>query len=122
MLGMNQFPFWMRRLNKLWLLLILIGFLSGCAHHYATENYADPYGFFFGIWHGIIFPFALIANIVSWILSIFNIDFLSSVQIIGRPNTGWPYYVGFVFGLILDSDGVVKTHDREPPAQNNANP
>jgi len=81
-------------------IFITLLLLSGCAKHYTFEAYSDPYGFFSGIWHGFIFPYALIANIVSWALSLFGISFLADVQIIGRPNTGFFfYYIGFFLGL-----------------------
>lgn len=81
-------------------ILIVCSLLSGCAHHFAPENFPDPYGFFSGIWHGFIFPLTLSVNLLSWLLSLFGIDFLSDIQIIGRPNTGvFFYYIGFVFGL-----------------------
>jgi hypothetical protein len=72
--------------------------LTGCAHHYTPEAVSEPYGLFSGIWHGLIFPYALL--FVSWLLSLFDIHFLSRVEIIGRPNTGlFFYYIGFVLGL-----------------------
>lgn len=40
--------------------------LSGCAQHYTQEAVSDPYGFFSGIWHGVIAPYACIINVVSW--------------------------------------------------------
>ncbi len=74
--------------------------LGGCAQHYSSGVVSDPYGFFSGIWHGFLFPYSLLANIISWLLSLIGIDFLSGVQIIGRPNTGVLfYYIGFVMGL-----------------------
>ncbi|HAO99061.1 MAG TPA: hypothetical protein DCQ83_03335 [Fibrobacteres bacterium] len=73
--------------------------LASCATHYTPEAIASPYGFFFGIWHGMIFPFSLLANIISWFLSLFDVHVLQSVQIFGRPNTGFFYYFGFVIGL-----------------------
>ena len=83
--------------------LFLIGtllLLSSCAKHYTFEAYSDPYGFVSGIWHGLIFPYALVINMVSWALSLFSIGFLTDVQIIGRPNTGlFFYYIGFFLGL-----------------------
>lgn len=78
-------------------LLGLLVLLSGCAHHYAPEALADPYGFFSGIWHGIALPYSLICNIVS----LFGFHFLSDIQIIGRPNTGLFYYLGFFLGISL---------------------
>jgi hypothetical protein len=77
--------------------------LTGCAHHYLPENFSDPYGFFSGIWHGLLFPLTLSVNIFSWILSLLGISFLEDIQIIGRPNTGLWYYVGFFLGLLSTS-------------------
>lgn len=68
------------------LALILILMLSGCAHHYAGVS--EPYGFFSGFWHGLIFEFSLIGYL-----------FIDGVYIIGEPNTGFFYYTGFVLGL-----------------------
>lgn len=73
--------------------------LAGCAHHYVGNTETDPYGFFSGIWHGIVFPFAICVNLVSWVLSLFGSSFLQSIEIIGRPNTGVFYYFGFILGL-----------------------
>jgi hypothetical protein len=60
--------------------------VSGCAHHYVGVY--EPYGFFSGFWHGLIFEFSLIGYL-----------FFDSVYIIGKPNTGFFYYVGFALGL-----------------------
>lgn len=79
--------------------------LSGCASHYAPDYVPDPYGLFSGIWHGMLFPIALLANLVSWSVSLVGISFLDSIQIIGRPNTGFWYYVGFLIGLCGYSTG-----------------
>jgi hypothetical protein len=74
--------------------------LAGCAHHYTVATSSDPYGFFSGLWHGIVFPFALLTNVLSWLLALVGIAFLSSIEIVGRPNTGvFFYYVGFALGL-----------------------
>jgi len=62
--------------------------LAGCAHHFSPDALHDPYGFFSGIWQGMIFPFSVIGCI-----------FFDSVEIIGRPNIGFFYYVGFAIGL-----------------------
>jgi hypothetical protein len=73
--------------------------LSGCAAHYSPDSVSDPYGLFSGIWHGIVFPLALMTIIVSWLLSWVGVTLLDGIQIIGRPNTGFGYYVGFALGL-----------------------
>jgi hypothetical protein len=85
------------------LMIFLLIVLTGCAHHYLPETFADPYGFFSGIWHGAIFSITLMVNILSWLLSLVGITFLDDIQIIGRPNTGIWYYVGFFLGLVTNS-------------------
>ena len=83
--------------------------IAGCARHYTSEAYAEPYGFFSGIWHGIVFPYALVTNLVSWLLSLFDIRFLSTIEIIGRPNTGlFFYYIGFFLGLSVYGGGAAR--------------
>jgi len=43
---------------------------------------------------------------LSWLLSLVGIEFLSSIQIIGRPNTGFFfYYIGFILGLGANGGG-----------------
>ena len=79
--------------------LALAALVSGCATHYSADAVQDPYGFFAGIWHGIVSPFALFTNIISWLLGLVGVSFFDSIQIIGRPNTGLWYYVGFALGL-----------------------
>lgn len=76
--------------------------ISGCADHYVSVTHYDPYGFFSGILHGFLFPFSLVANMISWTLSLININVLTDIQIIGRPNTGFFfYYIGFIIGLSI---------------------
>ena len=91
--------FSVRKFDYLIVILVLL-LLSGCAQHYTAEAYNDPYGFLSGILHGILFPFSLIANVISWFLSLLGINVLTEIQIIGRPNTGFFfYYIGFFIGL-----------------------
>lgn len=91
---------------RLIVLLATTLLLSGCASHYQPDAIYSPYGFFSGIWHGFIFPFSLAANIISWVLSLFDIHMFEDIQIIGRPNTGFFYYLGFILGLSSGSGGV----------------
>jgi len=83
---------------KILILFLVLLSITSCAKHYAP-NSQDPYGFFSGIWHGIIFSISLIGCLISWILSLVGVEFLENVQIIGRPNTGFFYYFGFVIAL-----------------------
>lgn len=102
-----------RQANRCLLAFVLALLVSGCAHHYTDATVSVPYGFFSGIWHGVIFPFALLTNIISWILGLFGFDFLMAVEIIGRPNTGFFfYYVGFFLGLSVYGGGTVQQEHR----------
>lgn len=82
-----------------WLSLLALCALTGCARHYTADSVADPYGFWSGIWHGFVCPYAICANVVSWGLSVLGIEFMQSIEIVGRPNTGFGYYFGFFCGL-----------------------
>ncbi len=79
--------------------------MAGCATPNAPEHMDDPYGFFSGILHGILFPFALMGKVLSWVMSLFGVSILDGVTIIGRPNTGLFYYFGFVLGLGMTGGG-----------------
>lgn len=87
------------------LIVIALLSLAGCAHHYSGSAVDDPYGFFSGVWHGMVFPFSLIANLISWVFSLFGFAIMQSIEIIGRPNTGFFYYAGFCLGLASLSGG-----------------
>ena len=90
----------MKRYRNLALSIIVIIFLTSCASHNAPETFADPYGFFSGLWHGAIAGLTITINVISWALSLIGISFLQDVQIIGRPNTGFFYYSGFFIGIL----------------------
>ena len=88
--------------------LVLVAAISGCASHYSPDVVSDPYGFISGIWHGMVFPYALCTNIVSWSMALLGFSFLDSIQIIGRPNTGFWYYAGFALGLSAYGGGAAR--------------
>ena len=76
------------------IILASILFLTGCAD---TVNFIDAaslesVGFWFGLWHGIIFPFA-------WLVSLFD----SSVSIYAIYNNGGWYDFGFFLGVVAFS-------------------
>ncbi len=59
----------------------------GCAYQPTPEAH-DPPGFFIGLWHGVVSPYALIAGIVT------------EVRVYAFPNSGWWYDLGFMIGLL----------------------
>lgn len=75
--------------------------LVGCAQHFTPAVFSDPYGFFSGVWHGMISPITLLVNIASLLLSLIGVSFLADIQIISRPNTVFGYYSGFFIGCIF---------------------
>lgn len=63
---------------------------SGCATQMGFDEatVAQPVGFWYGLWHGMIAPF-------SWLVSLFNQD----VAIYAIYNNGGWYDFGFMLGI-----------------------
>lgn len=79
----------MKRGFSLFLLIILLFLLTGCAagtDHYTSINQA---GFFSGIWHGWIAPIALIIQL-----------FGGSIRIYETNNIGVFYDLGFYLAIV----------------------
>lgn len=74
--------------------VLAVALVAGCARQYDVESVESPYGFFSGLWHGAIFLFSLIGCV-----------FFDSVHLIGKPNTGLGYGVGYVLGLMAAFGG-----------------
>ena len=90
--------------HKQWLwggFLLLTLLLAGCARVTPIENCAagDPYGFWSGLWHGLIAP-------VSFVLSLF----FDHIAMYGVNNTGGWYDFGFVLGAGILFGGGGKAH------------
>ena len=80
----------MKNLKIVFSLLIVILFI-GCADvspHVNDCITSSPYGFWSGLWHGMITPF-------SWIGSLFSND----IAIYAYNNNGGWYDFGFVLGI-----------------------
>lgn len=77
-----------RILSLVSIVFVLIMF-SGCAESVAIDDCvtSDPYGFFGGLWHGIIAPFSFVCSI-----------FLDDVAMYAVNNSGGWYDFGFVIG------------------------
>jgi hypothetical protein len=64
--------------------------LTGCADsvNHTVAATMEPVGFWYGLWHGMILPFA-------WLVSLFDSD----VAIYATYNNGGWYDFGFVLGV-----------------------
>ena len=70
--------------------------LSACAGQIdaATSDAASTPGFWWGLWHGFVFPF-------SWIGSLFN----DTIAVYAVPNSGGWYDFGFFLGITVLGGG-----------------
>lgn len=77
------------KLKKITLISLVILVLGGCtfAGDSSTFTQGTP-GFLMGIWHGIIAPYTLIVR------------FFLEIEMYAIPNSGLPYDVGFLLGII----------------------
>lgn len=75
---------------KYLILIITVLFLSGCADTVSFEQAMEmqKVGFWHGLWHGMIFPFA-------WVISLFS----EEVAVYAIYNNGGWYDFGFMLGL-----------------------
>ena len=74
----------------------LLLLLASCARQVpeAVEHGAQAPGFWWGLWHGFVFPFA-------WIGSLFD----SGIAVYAVPNTGGWYDFGFFLGVCVLGGG-----------------
>jgi len=80
------------KINTLQLVALTIALVAftGCADQVSPIAAATmtPVGFWYGLWHGMLLPFA-------WLVSLFNSD----VAIYAAYNNGGWYNFGFVIGV-----------------------
>ncbi len=72
---------------KIILLIIVLATVTSCAPDGVSDK---TYGFFYGIWHGICLPFAIVGKI-------FKMD----VGIYAVSNSGTWYWVGYLLGFLI---------------------
>ncbi len=87
-------------MKKLFLLMAITLFLSGCADQVSFIEAAthQEVGFWYGLWHGLILPF-------SWIISLFDKD----VAVYAIYNNGGWYDFGFLLGAASIFGGGTKS-------------
>lgn len=64
--------------------------LTGCADVVSAAEAANraPVGFWYGLWHGVVSPFAFF----GWMFS-------DSIALYASYNNGWPYWIGYFLGF-----------------------
>lgn len=74
----------------------LILFLSACAHQIdaGVAKEAGSPGFWWGLWHGFIFPWSFIGSLFS-----------SDIAVYAVPNRGGWYDFGFFLGITVLGGG-----------------
>ena len=73
-----------------WVLIIgLLMLCSGCVAHDPSAVISGGPGFFMGVWHGLIAPFALIGHL-----------FDKSIGFYQSGNAGFSYDIGFCLGIL----------------------
>ncbi|MBT8262401.1 MAG: hypothetical protein KJO05_06235 [Bacteroidia bacterium] len=72
---------------KVFLLLIVLVAVTSCAPDGVNDK---VYGFFYGVWHGICLPFAVIGKIFKMDVGIYAIN-----------NTGAWYWIGYLIGFLI---------------------
>ncbi len=86
-----KFTWTWKQFLTVYFLIVLIGVLAGCANVTPIESVGvvHHYGFFSGVWHGIVAPFSIWGSLF-W---------PKSIAFYGLINTGWWYNFGFLFGM-----------------------
>ena len=81
-------------------LIASLALLTACAATQAPDAVASTApGFWFGLWHGFIFP-------VAWVVSLFA----PKVAVYAVPNSGGWYDFGYFLGIVVFGVGARKSH------------
>ncbi|HRQ28434.1 MAG TPA: hypothetical protein PLU49_00070 [Saprospiraceae bacterium] len=85
------------------LVLVMMFLFTGCADTVAVDDcvIGDPYGFWGGLWHGLITPFSFIVSLFSDNVSVYAVN----------NNGGW-YDFGFLIGASITLGGTGKASNR----------
>ena len=81
----------MKNLKIILLFVLIILLFSSCAHTIDIQGCVEGtkvYGFWNGLWHGIIAPFTFIGHLINPSITIFAVN----------NNGGW-YFFGFLLGV-----------------------
>ena len=79
----------LKYVKTIFFLVLIVFILSSCAQTQPVEEClnVEPYGFFGGLWHGLIAPFSFVISL-----------FMDDVALYAVNNNGSWYDFGFVLG------------------------
>ena len=84
-----MFKSWIKR-HRTGIALTVLALLAACARQPELASTGEDPGFFSGLFHGFTLLFALI-------FGFFDAD----IAIYALPNSGWPYDVGYLLGVMM---------------------
>jgi len=91
------------------LLIALPVLLTGCVPGDGRYDAANPAGFFWGLWHGVI----------AWITFFMGVFTGGRYTIYETFNTGWAYNLGFLLGIGAEIGGIAMGKSRNKKCNNN---
>jgi len=92
-----------RNLVLLGLFALIMVLFASCAHVVDVETCVEgtkEYGFWNGLWHGMIAPFTFIGHLINHEIAVFATNL--------KGSGGW-YYFGFLLGVGAFTGGTTKT-------------
>jgi len=98
----------MKKINLIIITIIILVLFASCAHTVdvsACTEGTKEYGFWNGLWHGIIAPITFIGHLFNNSIAVFATNL--------KGGGGW-YYLGFLLGVSSSLSGGVKiTHKKK---------
>ena len=77
--------------SAVWALVCVLGCAPGPNELTdSPDEDGDVAGFWLGLWHGFISPFTFVVSLFS-----------DTVRIYEVHNSGWPYNLGYLFGIMM---------------------
>lgn len=89
----------MKKISFILVAILVVFVMTGCADVLSIEQCQIPkvYGFWNGLWHGMVLPFSFIGQLFS-----------DNIAIYGMNNNGGWYDFGFVWGASIAFGGGTK--------------
>lgn len=84
-------------------LFVTAGLLLSLSSCFASEEPIALYGFWEGLWHGVIIIVSLLIKLVSVIAHAINADYGNwDICVFSFQNEGLVYWVGFILGIFFN--------------------